>query len=282
MDQITLADGRAVSFADYGEAGETPVLWAHGGPGSRLEPEGLAPYARAAGFRLIGIDRPGYGGSTPQPGRTIGDWPAEALALADHLGLNRFLVVGCSTGGAYALALAAASPRVAGAVACCALTDMRWREGREMMPDATTVVWNAPSREAALAAAEDLMGADGSKMMAALPPGDFLPPSDMALMMAPESVAAVPTLNAARFAQGVVGYVDDRLADGPGWGSFDLAAIRCPVIVLHGEADPIVPVAQAHHTASIVPGAQLSIHPGLGHFSIVGAALGALVALRDA
>ena len=38
MDQVTLADGRAVSFADYGAPGLTPVLWAHGGPGSRLEP----------------------------------------------------------------------------------------------------------------------------------------------------------------------------------------------------------------------------------------------------
>jgi pimeloyl-ACP methyl ester carboxylesterase len=78
------------------------------------------------------------------------------------------------------------------------------------------------------------------------------------------------------FASGVQGYTDDRLADGPGWGTFDVRAIRCPVTVLHGGSDTIVPVAQARHTASIVPGAKLEIHEELGHFSIASEVIGAL------
>jgi len=87
---IGLANGRMVGFADYGIPGATAVLWCHGGPGSRLEPAYLRRVASEAGLRIIGIDRPGYGLSTPQPGRTIAGWVPEALAVADHLGIGQF------------------------------------------------------------------------------------------------------------------------------------------------------------------------------------------------
>ena len=125
--RIRLADGRMAGFADYGPAAVTAVLWCHGGPGSRIEPAHLAAQAAQAGLRIIGIDRPGYGLSTPMPGRTIARWVPEALAVADHLGIGQFAVVGTSTGGAYALALT--PDRVLGVVACCSMTDVRWPEG---------------------------------------------------------------------------------------------------------------------------------------------------------
>jgi pimeloyl-ACP methyl ester carboxylesterase len=70
------------------------------------------------------------------------------------------------------------------------------------------------------------------------------------------------------FAQGLEGFTDDRLADGPGWVSFDVTAIRCPVTVLHGRADRIVDVIHAYHTADLIPGAELQVFDALGHFSI--------------
>ena len=275
---LALHDGRTIGYADHGAPGQTAVLWCHGGPGSRLEPQAIAPAATAAGFRLIGIDRPGYGRSTPQPGRSIGGWVGDGLAVADQLGLERFLTVGASTGGAYALALAAAAPeRVLGVVACCALTDMRWAAGKAMMA-ATLEIWAAPDRATALRVAEDQFGADGSKMLSQV--GDMgLPPSDQALFSDPTALAGFVGAFPAMFAHGPQGYADDRLADGPGWGSFDVAALRCPVIVLHGGSDSIVPVAHAHHTAALVPGAKLRIVDELGHFSIVGAVLDALAEL---
>jgi pimeloyl-ACP methyl ester carboxylesterase len=71
------------------------------------------------------------------------------------------------------------------------------------------------------------------------------------------------------FAQGLEGYADDRLADGAGWGTFDVASIRCPVTVLHRRSDRMVDVIHAHHTAELIPGANLVIFDDLGHFSIV-------------
>jgi pimeloyl-ACP methyl ester carboxylesterase len=122
------SSGRVVGFADHGRPGDTAVLWCHGGPGSRNEPAYVAPAAVEAGLRIIGIDRPGYGSSDVAVGRTIGGWVPEALAVADHLGIDRFMTVGISTGGAYALAVAALAPpdRVLAAVPCCSMTDMRY------------------------------------------------------------------------------------------------------------------------------------------------------------
>ena len=145
---IQMADGRTVGFADFGPPDAVAVLWCHGGPGSRLEPAFLDADAVAAGLRIVGIDRPGYGLSTTQPGRTIAGWVPDALAVADQLDLAKFIVVGTSTGGAYALATAALAPdRVLGVVACCAVTDMRAPEPRATMsaPHAHAL-WDAPDR----------------------------------------------------------------------------------------------------------------------------------------
>jgi pimeloyl-ACP methyl ester carboxylesterase len=266
---IRLASGRTVGFADLGRADDTAVIWCHGGPGSRLEPAYLAPSARQAGLRIVGIDRPGYGLSSAEPGRSIGGWVPEALAVADHLGIDRFVTVGISTGGAFALAVAALAPeRVLGVVPCCSMTDMRWQPARATVsgPHAHAV-WDAPDRESAMAAAVESHGIDGSKIIESAQ-GPPLPPSDLAMLVdhpwGRHWMAAVPAM----FAQGLAGYTDDRLADGPGWVTFGVTDITCPVIVLHGAADVIADPVHARHTTAIVPGAELRIVDGLGHFSI--------------
>lgn len=274
---LTMPDGRTVGFADYGGPG-TPVLWCHGGPGSRLEPEYFAALAAELGLRLVGIDRPGYGLSTPQPGRTIGAWPGDALAVADTLGLERFATVGISTGGAYALALAARSARVIGAVTCCAMTDMRWPEGKAAMV-APRQVWAARDREAACAVVTTQWTSSAGLSVDPRVHSIPLAPSDAELFAEPRWAAQWRDNEREMLAHGVVGYTDDRLADGDGWHTFDVRRIACPVLVLHGTSDTLVPVAQATHTQRLVPGAALDVRAGLGHFSILPELLPALRAL---
>lgn len=273
-------DGRAVAYRDFGPVSAKPVIWCHGGPGSRFEPASHAPAAAAAGYRLIGIDRPGYGGSTPWPGRSIADWVPDGLAVADALGVEQFLAVGVSTGGAYALALAAAAPeRVTGVVACCALTDMRWAEGRASMEgELTQGLWDAPDRDAAIAIARRLFRDDGSGMLDGTAGGTMSAP-DLAFLADPEFLATMAEGFPAMFAQGVIGYADDRIADGVGWVTFDVDNVKCPVVVLHGELDTLCPVVQAHHTADIAPNARLDIRPEHGHLSIMTEVAGALATL---
>ena len=264
---LTTRDGRTVGFADYGKPGQTPLVWCHGGPGSRLEPSWVAEEASRAGLRLIGIDRPGYGQSTPQPGRTIGGWVSDGMAVVDRLGIDRFLTLGASTGGAYALALAAHAPRVIGTVACCAVSDMRWAEGKAMNV-ACHPIWNARDRNEAIDIGIVEFGPHGEKIVDPLAPIGT-DASDVALHGTPAFHSWWTSVVPEMFRQGVVGFVDDRLADAHGWGTFDVGTITCPVTVLHGSTDGLMNVANVYHTASIVPGATLRIVDGLGHLSIL-------------
>lgn len=78
-------------------------------------------------MRVVSPDRPGYGRSSPQPGRGFDDWPGDVAALAYHLGIERFAVMGASSGGPYVVACAALLPdRIADAAVVAGVTDMGW------------------------------------------------------------------------------------------------------------------------------------------------------------
>lgn len=278
MATLALPDGRTVGYEQHG-GGPTAVLWCHGGPGSRFEAKFLADAATERGYRIVGVDRPGYGLSTPRPGRSIEACVPDLLAVADAVGAERFVTVGCSTGGAYALATAAVAPdRVEGSVVVCGLTDMRFEPAKQAMVDNAPEIgriWNATSRDDAIALAVEQFGEDGSKLFSPGQGGEGddaamqLPAADLAWLADPAYVTTLPEHFQAMFAQGVVGYADDRIADGPGWAGFEVSAVSCPVVVAHGELDTIVPVDTARHTAEVVPGAVWRGFPDDGHLSVV-------------
>ncbi len=113
---VRLPDGRVIAAEEYGDPAGPTVLYFHGWPASRLE-AGLIPDLPV---RLLALDRPGYGRSSPHPGRTLLDWPRDVADVADRLGLQRFHVVGLSGGAPYAVACAYALPaRVRGAALVC-------------------------------------------------------------------------------------------------------------------------------------------------------------------
>ncbi len=87
-------DGRQLGYAQYGQPDGAPIVYFHGHPGSRLEARLAHEAAAGSGFRVIALDRPGYGLSDFQPGRAIADWPADVAEAADALGIGRFSVAG--------------------------------------------------------------------------------------------------------------------------------------------------------------------------------------------
>ncbi|MFG1781136.1 alpha/beta fold hydrolase [Rhodococcus oryzae] len=101
------AGNRTVTYLEAGDPAGPLVLHNHGGPSSRLEAELFDSSAKANGLRFVCADRPGMGGSDPQPGRTFEGWAEDLLSLADSLGADRFAVTGWSEGGPWALAAAA-------------------------------------------------------------------------------------------------------------------------------------------------------------------------------
>jgi pimeloyl-ACP methyl ester carboxylesterase len=108
---LQLPDGRVLGYAEYGDPTGIPILYFHGFPISRLDASSVHAMAARRGWRVISIDRPGYGLSTFQSARRITSWPADVRAFADHAGLSRFAVLGGSGGGPYALACALELPK---------------------------------------------------------------------------------------------------------------------------------------------------------------------------
>ncbi|KAH8895956.1 alpha/beta-hydrolase [Thozetella sp. PMI_491] len=108
-DTVTLPDGRKIGYAQYGAKAGKTIFYMHGLAASRVE---AAPYhhdALEVGARIIAVDRPGMGLSSPHPGRKLVDYPKDIDHLATHLGVNEYS--GSSGGGPSVLACAFGLPR---------------------------------------------------------------------------------------------------------------------------------------------------------------------------
>ncbi|KAF2168189.1 hypothetical protein M409DRAFT_21633 [Zasmidium cellare ATCC 36951] len=135
---LVLSDGRTLAYETYGvchpNQSTSTAFYFHGLPGSRLEAAAAASHVTRVNLRIISIDRPGFGLSTPRPGRILLDWPKDVAELADHLGLEKFHLLGVSGGGPYVFACLKEIPEriINAAVVCSAwpfdlgTAGMRW------------------------------------------------------------------------------------------------------------------------------------------------------------
>ena len=261
---VVLGDGRALHVYDTGPgSGDLAVLWHHGTPNIGTPPEPLFGTSERLGIRWLSYDRPGYGGSTAHPGRTVGDGAAYAAAVADASGTDRFAVMGHSGGGSHALACAALLPeRVTAVVAAAAMAPY----------DADGLDYFAG------------MAASGVSTLQAAAAGragpeDYDPeftPADEAAFKGPWSWFGAVVGPAA----GAAGQSDDDRAYATPWG-FDPADVRAPVLLLHGELDRIAPIGHAEWLARRIPAAELRRFPDDGHISVLTAGAAALEWLRE-
>lgn len=90
---MTLPDGRKLGYAQYGSPTGKPIFYLHGFPGSRLEAALWDEQAKKLHARIISVDRPGYGWSSPQPDRTLSDHPKDVQKLAEELRVKEFGVM---------------------------------------------------------------------------------------------------------------------------------------------------------------------------------------------
>jgi pimeloyl-ACP methyl ester carboxylesterase len=219
--------------------------------------------------RVVSADRPGYGRSTPQTGRRREDWPADVAALADHLDIERFAVLGASSGGPYALACAALLPeRVISVGVVCGVTDFGWTGAWNDIADSDeAALMRLADEQAAVAWCEAHYGLDGVGFIEGGGIAE-LALADQAALEDKTLAAAFTTTIDEAFRQGVGGYARDIAAQAKAW-SFDPGTIVVPVRIVHGEADTLTPVAHARHTAEIIPTATLVTLPDHGHISIL-------------
>ena len=250
------------------------VLFAHGGTpgtGSLYEPNLEAGAAR--GIRHVTYARPGYGASDRQPGRTIADCAGDVAAIADQLGIERFYVGGQSGGGPHALACAAQlGERVCAAAAVASFAprraeDLEWLAGMATLARDEFAAAEADERQLQAfleRLAPSLTGMSGEPPNEAL--GDLLGPVDRALLVDDYARHGTTSMRAS-LEHGIWGWFDDDLALVDDWG-FDLASIRVPVTIWHGDDDRMVPFAHGRWLAEHVPGASARLLPGEGHLSI--------------
>jgi pimeloyl-ACP methyl ester carboxylesterase len=271
---IALPDGRRLRAYEAGNPGGELVVVHHGTPCSGILARWWADDAGTRGIRLVGYDRPGYGGSDRHPGRSVADVAADVAAIADHFGAERLRTWGVSGGGPHALACAALLPdRVSAAAAVASVAPygaegLDWTAG--MGQDNLDEFGAAESGEQALRP----YLAEASAAIIAAGPQDLA--EQMRSLLAQPDVAVFSGEVASFLYEwlaggqrdGFDGWLDDDLAFVRDWG-FDLAAIRVPVLVLQGRHDLMVPFAHGGWLAAHIPTATARLTDEDGHLTLI-------------
>jgi pimeloyl-ACP methyl ester carboxylesterase len=279
---LTLADGRSLDVDVSGPEGGTPLVVHHGTPGERTHYPPFAEAAATRGLRYVSSSRPGYGGSSRQPGRAVADCAADTAAVLDQLGARRCYTVGASGGGPHALACAALLPNRVRACATVAgiapfgadgldFLDGMGRENHEEFGAALA----GPTQLQAYLEREARTFAEvtGEQLAAAL--GDLVSAVDVAALTGEFAAYLARSLRGA-VADGVWGWFDDDMAFTRPWG-FGLDGVGVPVVVWQGGQDRMVPFAHGEWLVAHLPSARARLLPGEGHLSIAVAKFGEMV-----
>jgi pimeloyl-ACP methyl ester carboxylesterase len=271
---IETRDGRTLEVHEAGDPSGLPVFVHHGTPMAGLQYEPHVELARAQGIRLLGYDRPGYGGSTRAAGRRVADCVADVTTIADALGLDRFATWGISGGGPHALACAALCDERLVATASLAAVAPYGSDGLDWLAGmgeenhvefGKTLAGEQELRPYLETEREAMLAADPEELVQVLE--TLLGPEDRAVLT---GRLAEYMLECDRhgLAFGVDGWVDDDFAFVEPWG-FDVARIETPVLVLHGDDDRFVPVSHARWLAARIPGVEARIVPDDGHLTLI-------------
>jgi len=286
---IAVDDDRQIGFAEFGDPRGRAVFWLHGTPGARRQiPAEARVYAEEQGIRLIGIDRPGIGSSTPHQYANVRAFADDLAVIADTLGIDRMAVVGLSGGGPYALAAAAAMPeRIVGAgiiggvaptVGPDAISGGLMKLGSRVAP--VLEIAGAPIRLAASMLIRMIrpVGDPALYIYAAVSPAP-----DRRMLVRPEFRAMFldDLLNGSR--KQMAAPFADVVVFARDWG-FRLEDVKVAVRWWHGDVDHIIPFAHGQHCVARLPDAHLYPVSGESHLGGLGQArviLGSMLELWE-
>ena len=273
MPQIE-ANGIAIEYDDHGDPGAPPVLLVMGlGAQMTLWPQELVDALVERGLRVIRYDNRDIGlshkmegarapgmvkllllskiGIKPRVPYTLADMADDGIGLLDALGIEKAHIVGASMGGMIAQHMAFSHPE-----RVLTLTSIMSTTGHAKLPRATKEAMSALTKRPA-SMDEDVLVEHGVKVAHAIgSPGyrsdpDALRERSRALIKRSFYPQGMPRQFAAIVADG------DRRER--------LQSVHAPTLVIHGEADPLVPLAGGQDTAAHIRGAKLKTIPGMGH-----------------
>lgn len=269
---ITLRDGRLLGYAEYGTPQGKPVFFFHGNPSSRLGGRLMDEAANEINVRTIGIDRPGIGISDFKPGRQYLDWPDDVTQLADILRVDRFAILGISSGAPHTAACAFKIPDRLSAVAIvsgpCPFNipvategmSMAWRLRAltgQRAPWLVRFFFGIIARSAR----HDPVGAISRTM-------GSLPEPDRVVMAQPEVVQWSSDSLREAFRSGSRGAAWDYALLTRPWG-FKLDELSVKVQLWHGEVDATILVRMGRYMAEVIPKCQARFFPDEGHISLI-------------
>ena len=270
---VAAPDGRVLCVESGGDPAGRPVLVHGGTPNSRHMANPWLEDAAQRGIHLVSYDRPGYGGSTPQPGRSVADCTNDVRTIADAFGFDRLAVWGFSGGGPHALACAALLPDLVSAVGSLASIapygapglDYFSGMGQDNVDDFQLMLDDpAAAREKALQDREEVLAREPETLF-----------ESWVTLLSPEDAAALTRDFAAYFVAcgkagltpGDQGWWDDGCAHLEPWG-FSLDAIWIPVQLWHGAKDQFVPYQHGQWLSEQIPGVDAHLTTSDGHLTL--------------
>ncbi|BDB44417.1 MULTISPECIES: alpha/beta fold hydrolase [Mycobacterium] len=272
---IAVGENRQIGFAEFGAPQGRAVFWLHGTPGARRQiPTEARVYAEHHDIRLIGIDRPGIGSSTPHRYEAISEFAEDLRTIADTFGIEKMAVVGLSGGGPYALACGARlSDRV---VALGVLGGVAPTQGPDAISGGAMTLGlrvapllkfgGNPLRIGASMLIQSIRPVASSALeVYAL----LSPEADRHLLTRPEFKAMFldDLLNGSR--KQLAAPFNDVILFARDWG-FRLDEVKVPVRWWHGDHDHIIPFSHGEHVVARLPDAELFHLPEESHLAGLG------------
>jgi pimeloyl-ACP methyl ester carboxylesterase/DNA-binding CsgD family transcriptional regulator len=266
---LDLEDGRALSYGNYGPESGQPVVACHHLLGSRYDAPGERELLDRLQIRLIVPERPGIGGSTPVEKRSLMGWAQDLGQLVDALGLDRFHVLGLSSGGPHAAACAAhLSDRVIGVGMAASL--MPWDD----LPAGTPVDltqrflvgmarrWPAGVRSLLVRRYRAQLDRPDSALAELISRGNA---ADASLFDSPDlaSLRLRDLQAAARVPPDV--FADELVMLFRPW-QFSLRDLRVPIQIWHGRLDDFFSCDQAEAMSRGLRDCRVALEEGWGHF----------------
>jgi len=233
-------------------------------------------------LQMIGVDRPGFGLSTFAHNWRVSDFAADISFLANHLGIDKFALLGVSGGGHYMITCAALlAERVTRAVVISGsslpidtfgmprMNKLFWK-GLGTMPIVGTWL-QKQQRDMIIKMAKDpdafMASRQGRKML------KNVPKDEAKFYLVPEIRDAFGRSSVESYRQGsdsIRAMIQEMKLMKKGW-EVDLSKIPSGLVYIwHGTADKNVPVSNAYKNAKAIPGAHLEIFEGGGHGLFLG------------
>lgn len=253
---ITTKDGTRIFFKDWGPKTAQPIVFHHGWPLSSDDWDNQMLYFLEKGFRVVAFDRRGHGRSDQTDiGNDMDTYAADTAELAKALDLNNAVHVGHSTGGGVVTRYAAkaAEGRLAKAVLIGAVPPIMVASASN--PDGVPMDVFDGFRKALIA--------NRAEFFRGIPAGPFYgfnrPGAEVSQGLIDNWWRQGMTGGAKAHYDSIEGFSETDFTE-------DLKAIRQPVLVLHGEDDQIVPIANSAHKAiKLLPNGTLKTYPDLSH-----------------